>query len=252
MSAAQDEPIRLEALARALNTSPASLSMVCDQIEHAGLVLFAPAEEPELPSILKRAGEQYLALKGQVDSDALFFLPYLVDDLYARQALIQAGSVLVDEFRHAIVRGDGAEHAAQLVPPAFSEAVDDRLAIDLFAAAVALMARLSCGEPAGCLAEEILAVGLLDRAELWLEMQHESGDLIHTDLRTAKGELRGVFELFQDDDVLDMFDMVEPADAAIAGHSRIHQEMGVVDQRLESWFRPFGGVVDTGHLYDRD
>lgn len=248
MAAAREERIEIDELARELDRSAASLGMLCDQIEHAGLALFAPAEDPDASPILMRAGQQYLAMKGRVDLDALFFLPRLVDDLHARRALIHAGTVLVDEFRSALVEGQGVEHAAELVPPAFAEAVDEWLAIDLFAAAVALMARLSCGDPAGCLAEEVLAVGLLDQAEGRLEMQQEAGELDQAHLRAAKEELRGVFELFQDDDVLDMFEMAEPADAAMAGHSSINQQMGVADQRLEAWFRPFGGVVDTGHL----
>jgi hypothetical protein len=36
---------------------------------------------------------------------------------------------------------------------------------------------------------------------------------------TAAAELRGLFELFQDDDVLDMFDMREPSDA---GSLQVH------------------------------
>jgi len=26
--------------------------------------------------------------------------------------------------------------------------------------------------------------------------------------------------------------------------------MGVVDQRIEAWFRPFGGTIPAGHLDD--
>jgi hypothetical protein len=39
------------------------------------------------------------------------------------------------------------------------------------------------------------------------------------------------FELFEDDDVLNMFDMTEPADAALAGHDPINHQLGVADQR---------------------
>ena len=252
MAAAREEPIAMEELARDVGRSPTSLRMLCDEIEHAGLILFAPAEEPDLRPILMRAGQQYLAIKGNVDRDALFFLPRVVDDLHARRALIHAGTVLVDELRYAVVQDKGVEHAADLVPPAFAEAVDERLAVDLFAAAVALMARLSCGEPAGCVAEEVLAVRLLEEAEGWLEMQDETGELDDADVRVAKEHLRGVFELFQDDDVLKMFEMADPADAAIAGHLWINRQMGVADQRLDAWFRPFGGVTNTGHLFGDD
>jgi hypothetical protein len=80
------------------------------------------------------------------------------------------------------------------------------------------MARLSEGAPAGCLAEEILAVTLMEEAEGWLESRSDEGMLTAEEEATATAELRGLFELFEDDDVLDMFDMHEPADAAMAGH----------------------------------
>ena len=252
MAAAREEPVDIAELNRELGHSPGSLEVIRDQVEQAGLILFAPAEDPDQAPILMRAGQQYLAMKGVIDGDTLFFLPAVIDDLHARHALIHAGTVLIDEFRYALVHGRATEHAAELVPSAFAEAVDERLAVDLFAAAVALIARLSCGDPAGCVAEEIMAVGLLGEAEAWLEMQGDMGEMDEADVKVAKGELKGIFELFQDDDVLGMFEMTEPADAAIAGHSWINQQTGVADQRLEAWFRPFGGVVHTGHLSGRD
>jgi hypothetical protein len=60
--------------------------------------------------------------------------------------------------------------------------------------------------------------------------------------------LKGVFELFEDDDVLDLFEMRESSDAALAGHDHLKQQMGVVDQRLEAWFKPFGWATPTGYI----
>jgi hypothetical protein len=133
-------------------------------------------------------------------------------------------------------------------PDAFTEAVDDAMAVNLFAAAVALMARLSCGYPAGCLAEEILAVALLDNATVWIDMEADKGNLDIESAQPAMDALRGIFDLFEDDDVLALFEMEEPSDAALAGHSWINRQAGVVDQRVESWFRPFGPVPETGYL----
>jgi hypothetical protein len=59
------------------------------------------------------------------------------------------------------------------------------------------------------------------------------------------------FELFEDDDVLNMFEMAEPADAALAGHDPINQQLGVADQRVQSWFHAFGGTAPTGYLRDQ-
>jgi hypothetical protein len=50
------------------------------------------------------------------------------------------------------------------VPEAFAPAITERIAIDLFAASVALMARLSDNEPAGCVAEEVVAVVAMEEA----------------------------------------------------------------------------------------
>ncbi len=50
--------------------------------------------------------------------------------------------------------------------------------------------------------------------------------------------LRGVFEICEDDDVLDLYDMEEPADAAVHGHDQISRQMGKADMRAEAWFEP--------------
>jgi hypothetical protein len=60
--------------------------------------------------------------------------------------------------------------------------------------------------------------------------------------------LKGIFELFEDDDVLDLFEMSEPSDAAVAGRDPLKRELGVVDQRIEAWFEPFGWAMPTGYI----
>ena len=65
---------------------------------------------------------------------------------------------------------------------------------------------------------------------------------------TQATEFRGIFELFEDDDVLDLFEMSEPSDAAVAGGDPVKREMGVVDQRIEAWFEPFGWTTPTGYI----
>lgn len=252
IAAAEDKPLDIGQLALELNETHVALEMVLEHLDGTtGLVNLAPEDEPELSPFLTQAGLQYLSRKGNVADEVLRFLPRVIDDLNARQALINAGTVLVDEFRYQVARGRAATHAADLVPDAFASAVDDALAVDLFAAAVALIARLSCGRPAGCLAEEVMAVALLEQATGWLEMEADKGELDPETLEPALEALRGIFELFEDDDVLDLFEMEEPADAALAGHSWVNRQAGVVDQRLEAWFRPFGGVPGTGHLKER-
>jgi hypothetical protein len=249
MAQANDEPLDVPELARELDVSEAGVRMDISQLYAMGLML--DGLEDGLPPILLTAGRQFLAGGGEVNGHVLSFLAHVIDDLHAREALLAAGTSVVDGFRTALLGGEAVVHARQLVPPAFAGAVDDRLALNLFAASVALVARLSDGAAAACVAEEIIAVGLIGEARLWLEMQREDGSLDEAAEDAASDELRGLFDLFEDDDVLQMFDMAEPADAAVARHDRINQQLGVADQRVERWFDAFGGAAPTGYLGER-
>lgn len=251
MAAAAGEsfgPVEQEELAAELDVSAEMLGEVCSGTYAMGLALLTvEGAEPIGHPLLMKAGAQFLARDGEVSRSVLGFLPRYVDDLDARHALLAAGSVLIDEFALAITEDRAVEFAQDIVPEAFEEAVTPRLAVDLFAAAAALLARLAADAPAGCVAEEVIAVELIGRAEVWLEVVD---DLSERDFANAKHELRGIYELFEDDDVLELFDMQEPADAAVAGHSPIHRQMGMADQRLEAWFKPLWGTPVTGHLDD--
>jgi len=246
VTAAAGEPLDVGNLAPELKASVSSLREEIEHLEGVGL-LFSGLDEG-LPPMLRDAGRQFLKRGGDVPNEVLRFLPRFIDDLYGREAILHAGTMLVDEFRHQLLNGDAVDHAAHLVPSAFAEAVDERLALDLFAATVALMVRLSDEKPAGCVAEEIMAVGLLDDARAWLEARHERRELTDVEQASAAGSLSGLFELFEDDDVLDMFEMREPSDAALAEHDPLNRQLGVVDQRLESWFKPFGWAAPTGYI----
>ena len=158
MAQATEEELDVASLAAEVDVSEGSLSSEIEQLERAGLMTMG---DPGEPPMLRTAGRQFLAAKGDVPWAILHFLPQVIDNFYARKALIDAGIVLVDEFRHQHLQGDPVAHAKQLVPHAFEAVVDEALALDLYAAAVALMARLSDGHPAGCVAEEILAVALI-------------------------------------------------------------------------------------------
>jgi hypothetical protein len=249
MAEASDEPLDIPGTAAELEISETDLRQRVDEIEHYGLAL--SGLEDGLHPILLNAGRQYLALEGEIDDAVLLFLPSVIDDLHARRALLRGGVVLVDEFRAAMLTGAGVAHAQEIVPPAFVPAVDERLALDLFAAAIALTTRLSDERPAGCVAEEILAVALLQEARAWLEMELDTGELDRTTMEAAAGELRGLFELFQDDDVLDMFEMREPSDAAASRFSPRALQLGIADQTVEHWFDPFGWTAPTGYLADK-
>jgi hypothetical protein len=240
------EALDLERLSRELGVSAFLVGETIDYLDGVGL-LFGGLEEGLVP-ILPLAGSQFLERNGHVPREVLCFLPKFIDDLHGREALLEGGRELVDAFRFQLLYGDGVEHAARLVPPAFAEAVDEGLALDLFAAAVALMVRLSDGRPAGCVAEEIMAVGLLDDARRWLETRWERGELTEAETARACGELAGIFELFEDDDVLDLFERREPNGGGPPGQLQLSRERGAVGERVKRWFVPFSWTVPTGYI----
>ncbi|HEY6775024.1 MAG TPA: hypothetical protein VI122_00770, partial [Thermoleophilaceae bacterium] len=114
MAEAVDEPLDLDSLANELSTTVETIRFELDQLQGMGLISLIAEEEPPR---LQHAGSQWLARRGEWSHDVLHFLPVYIDDLYARQALIHGGVVLVDVFRYQLLRGRGVEHAReQLVP----------------------------------------------------------------------------------------------------------------------------------------
>ena len=96
MAEAVDEPIDVDRLASELSTSVETIRFELDQVHGMGLVSFIAEDEP--PQLL-HAGRQWLARNGEWSPHVLCFLPNYIDDLHARRALMEGGSVLVDEFR---------------------------------------------------------------------------------------------------------------------------------------------------------
>ncbi len=190
------------------------------------------------PVRLTHAGEQVLARAGAVGNQVLTYLPHWIDDLHAREALLEAATVLVDDFRTALADGEGVLFALDLVPDVYAEHVDDRLAVNLFAAAISLTTRLGQDLAAACLAEELMAVALIVQATHLLE----DGRLDAAALSTAVRALDGLFDLFQDDDVL------------AVGHGDPHDpEDGPDPQAPHTWFAPWGGVrVEGTYLQEQD
>jgi hypothetical protein len=248
---AADEQIgasAIEALASELDVHPTQVTHACEFVAAKGLAWIG---EEGLSARIRRAGRQYLALEGKVDRAVLSFLPRYIEDLNARRALISAGSVFLDEYQGALLGGRGVDFAQGLVPEAFESVVTERLALRFYAAAVALLVRLSDEEPAGCVAEEIVAVRLMQEAEAWLDMEVDEGEIDADEASAAAAEFQNLFELFEDDDVLDLFEMEEPADAAVARHSARNRQLGIADQRVQAWFEPFSWTIPTGYLSDR-
>lgn len=252
MAAASGRPLDFVETAEELGRAEEEVRATCSEVERAGLIDLGEGRDSLEPPALTRAGRQYLMLGGKIETDCLFFLPRSIGDLHSRRALLHAGNALVNEFRDALTRGQGVEHAKQLVPPAFEPAITASLAVDLFAAAIALLGRLSAEEPAGCLAEEIVACEIVKEAEAWLQLCRDEKQIPVEEAKAAIEALSEMFDLFEDADVDSLFEMTDPADAALADHSHMHEVLGVVDTRVEAWFQPYGDRPALGHLRVED
>jgi hypothetical protein len=180
---ASKRELEVRDVAAELGLSTRTLRKRIAQLEDMGLIL-AGLKNAQPPRLL-RAGHQYMAVDGAVSDSVLGFLPRTIDDLHARRALLHGGTILVDEFRGAILQGRAVGHARMLVPDAFIPRVTAEIAIDLFAACVALTTRLSEERPPGCIAEEIMAVTLLDDARAWLDLEVAEGQLDDVDAHVA-------------------------------------------------------------------
>jgi len=241
-----DQALDPKTIANATARSEYEIVATLQWLEDTGLV-YPGLEDGEPPSVTN-AGRQYQRRNGDVPGAALRFLT-LIDDLDGRQALLEATTILIDEYSYQLGAGTAVAHARELVPAAFGEAVDERLAIQLYAAAIALTTRLAHEAPAACVAEEILALHLIEIADGVLEARVEGAQLSATDAERARQAIRGgLFALFGDDDVLEMLDMREPADAAVREDDPGNQTAGVVDQRVENWFVAFGSESAVGYL----
>lgn len=164
MAQATEEELEVAPLAAELDVLKGTVSSEIEQLERAGLMSSGdPGEPPMLltaPAILGRearraVGNPALPARGH-------------RQLACPQSAHRRRIVLVDEFRYQHLQGDPVAHAKTLVPHAFEAVADEALALDLYAAAVALMVRLSDGHPAGCVAEEILGVALIEHAQFRL------------------------------------------------------------------------------------
>ncbi|MGO9955464.1 MAG: hypothetical protein ACLP50_05700 [Solirubrobacteraceae bacterium] len=110
---AADEQFDLAVLAEHLDTSEPLVRTEVEQLERAGLLL-SGVEEAQAPMLLS-AGRRYLASGGDISWEVLHFLPPLIDNLHAREALLDGGVVLVDELRSQLLHGDES-----ITPPANS------------------------------------------------------------------------------------------------------------------------------------
>ncbi len=209
------------------------------------LGLARESEDEEHPFELSKVGEQYLSSGGLVGADVLKFAASVFDDLNTRRAVLVAGARLFDDLSDAMALGQGQEVFASLLPPNSDVVVDGNLQARLLASLSAFLVRLEFSQPAGCLAEEVLAVNLIAEAEevldSWVgpEFTEESRD-------EAVAELEEIFTLFDDSDVTLLF--VEQLDNAgnAVSPPRTYESLGI-----DEWFDVFYSTPVTGHVRAR-
>jgi hypothetical protein len=211
-------PVALERLATETGTTAFEMRAVCAYAQSAGLLNMSARGGPWR---LTRAGRQFLGRGGSVDHALLAFLPQTIDDLHARGALMRGGAALVGHFRRALLDGRARQHAAELVPAAFRGAVDEPTALNLYAAAIALTARLEAEQPPACMAEQMLTPHLVSNARAKLDGDVTDGLLSPDDAAVASAELRSL--------------------------SRLIPARGRPRGPVETWFRPFPGAAATAY-----
>ncbi|MBJ7457548.1 MAG: hypothetical protein JHD02_00020 [Thermoleophilaceae bacterium] len=200
---------------------------------------------------LSDAGSQFLTEPSRFPDSVLGFMGQTVFDLHARSALVRAGREFAQEYQEQLGSGRGAEYVKGLLPEGFAVVADEQMAAALFGSLTALLARLSSNEPAACIAEEIVAVTLLERASDALASDKQAGVISEQESWNALEELGGIWMLFGDDDVLELFGMREPADAAIELRRSLEERESRIDKRVEAWFDVMQGAVPTGLLREQ-
>ena len=112
-------PVDVAQLARTLDEPESEVRLELERLDRMGLLI--DGFEDEDPPTMLKSGRQCLARRGEVAEEVLRFLPTHIDDLNAREALLEGGVALVEQFRDELLQGDAVEHAAQLVPFAFRQ-----------------------------------------------------------------------------------------------------------------------------------
>jgi hypothetical protein len=167
-----------------------------------------------------------------------FAAEWCVEDPLAQGALRHACITVLDAIEKARVEiaslspDSGDLGPLGIFPRGVQPALTPLLVDKIYTAAIIVGWKLAQpGEPIapGCLAEELALELIRQQAVVALELvDAPSASLSATE---------GVYEVCEDDDVLDLFAMQEPGDAAIALTDPINTMMGKADMRIEEWFR---------------
>lgn len=190
--------------------------------------------------------------EGIFDPDPRFAEQWFMDEPVAQGALKAASVSLLDQLEEAQV-ALGDSHAPDLsdsgplgfFPAGWRPALHASVVRKLRVAAVVVGWKLAQPGPPivpVCLAEEIALELIRQEAILKLELADAPESSIEA--------TRGLHETCEDDDVLDLWEMQEPADAALARGDPLNSRLGKADMRIEHWFDPFyGGARGALHPF---
>ncbi len=177
-----------------------------------------------------------------IEPDPAFAAGWNIDDPIAQGAMKRGAVSVLDSLEEAMEELKRAEPDLEdfgplgLFPRAIRAALTPLVVEKMRAAAIVVGWKLAQPEeamPPGCLGEE-LALEMVRRVAIdWLEMAEAPQASIEA--------TRGVYEVCEDDDVLDLFSMEEPSDAALARFNPINIQAGKADMRVAHWFDPFYG-----------
>jgi hypothetical protein len=181
------------------------------------------------------------------EPDPTFAAEWFVEDALAQGAFKHACITILDQLADAIADSVapspdlGDFGPVGMFPSGFRPALTPLLLEKMRVAATVIgwkLAQPGTAIPPSCVGEE-LALELIRREAI--------GALELVDApESSIDATRGVFEVCQDSDILDLFDMQEPADAAVSLTDPVNTHLGKVDMRPEEWFKPFYGGVREG------
>lgn len=176
------------------------------------------------------------------EPDASFAAGWCIDDPLAQGAFKHAVITVLDVLEEACQEAASSSPdmgdlgPLGIFPSSVRPALTSLLVDKIRTAAIIVGWKLAQpGDPLapGCIAEELALELIRQEAVSVLELvDAPSGSISAT---------KGVYEICEDDDVLDLFEMQEPADAALALTDPINIMMGKADMRVEEWFKPFYG-----------
>jgi hypothetical protein len=174
--------------------------------------------------------------------DASFAAEWCIDDPLAQGAFKHAAITVLDVLEEACLEAASSSPdmgdlgPLGIFPRSVRPALTSLLVDKICTAAIIVGWKLAQPDgpfAPGCIAEELALELIRQEAVSVLELVDAPSASISA--------TKGVYEICEDDDVLDLFEMQEPADAALALTDPINIMMGKADMRVEEWFKPFYG-----------